>query len=617
MWVGVYHLKLAGDFEWLAELGATSNDDDCFPGIEYLDVDGFSDEAVQNFGDENLGTCYPTEEDAMHDLGPIMFKEEHIPEQGNVEIYEDLQELEDFEVEASIISEVDEELHHMIIFNKHKHLENPVLIPGMIFGTNDEFKRMIQSLSIQTQKPIKFTKNEKWRVRAECRVKGCPFVVLCSRYKSTNDLSIKTIKDVHTCGNATRNKMVSVKFLAHKYINKIRREPRIQLHVFMGQVGFKAGCRKFVCLDGCFLKGGFKGQLLAVVGCDADNGIYPVAWAIVEVENTPTKGLENAIAAELPYAEHRLCMKYLHANWSKRYSRKTFKDLMWEAARACNVDYFESIMEKIKAISVDAYEALNKIQRSKWTRCAFKPTSNCPMLVNNWAEAFNKVILKAREQPIITLLNNIHNTIMNRLQQEHVSKSKWQGKVCPRVDELLKLREKHTKAYITRPSGIPRYSVSTGAHSFVVDIAANVCSCGLWQLSGVPCIHGVCVYQSHNKDPRQYVHKDFSTKTFLEVYNHFLEPIRGASNWPKTNYPDILPPNIRVPKRKRHIDVYELQNKVEKVAEERVKKAKNTGNVVYKTTRKGGEVHCKHCGRAKHNARTCPLKKLNNRASSS
>ncbi|GAA0173937.1 hypothetical protein LIER_27437 [Lithospermum erythrorhizon] len=42
------------------------------------------------------------------------------------------------------------------------------------------------------------------------------------------------------------------------------------------KMGFLAGCHIFVCLDGCFLKGAFKGQLLAAVALDADNGIYPV-----------------------------------------------------------------------------------------------------------------------------------------------------------------------------------------------------------------------------------------------------------------------------------------------------------------------------------------------------
>lgn len=49
--------------------------------------------------------------------------------------------------------------------------------------------------------------------------------------------------------------------------------------------GFLAGCRRVVGLDGCFLKGAFKGQLLCAIGRDANNQMHPIAWAIVEVES--------------------------------------------------------------------------------------------------------------------------------------------------------------------------------------------------------------------------------------------------------------------------------------------------------------------------------------------
>ena len=45
--------------------------------------------------------------------------------------------------------------------------------------------------------------------------------------------------------------------------------------------GWKEGCRKIIGLDGCFLKGICKGELLCVVGKDANNGIYPIAWVVV------------------------------------------------------------------------------------------------------------------------------------------------------------------------------------------------------------------------------------------------------------------------------------------------------------------------------------------------
>ena len=50
------------------------------------------------------------------------------------------------------------------------------------------------------------------------------------------------------------------------------------------RTGFKMGCRPLICLDGCFLKGEFKGKLLSVVAGDANNNMYSVAFAIVEAE---------------------------------------------------------------------------------------------------------------------------------------------------------------------------------------------------------------------------------------------------------------------------------------------------------------------------------------------
>uniref|UniRef100_A0A1J3G2U0 MULE transposase domain-containing protein n=1 Tax=Noccaea caerulescens TaxID=107243 RepID=A0A1J3G2U0_NOCCA len=47
-----------------------------------------------------------------------------------------------------------------------------------------------------------------------------------------------------------------------------------------------AHCRPIFGIDGCFLKNNVKGQLLAAVGRDANNQFFPVAWAIVQVENT-------------------------------------------------------------------------------------------------------------------------------------------------------------------------------------------------------------------------------------------------------------------------------------------------------------------------------------------
>ena len=49
--------------------------------------------------------------------------------------------------------------------------------------------------------------------------------------------------------------------------------------------GWTVGCRKVIGLDGCFLKGTIKGELLTAMGRDANNQMFPIAWAVINVEN--------------------------------------------------------------------------------------------------------------------------------------------------------------------------------------------------------------------------------------------------------------------------------------------------------------------------------------------
>ncbi|CAI9279346.1 unnamed protein product [Lactuca saligna] len=49
--------------------------------------------------------------------------------------------------------------------------------------------------------------------------------------------------------------------------------------------GWIEGCRRVIGLDGCFLKGVCKGELLCAIGRDANDKIYTIAWAVVNVEN--------------------------------------------------------------------------------------------------------------------------------------------------------------------------------------------------------------------------------------------------------------------------------------------------------------------------------------------
>ncbi|GKA87972.1 receptor-like cytoplasmic kinase 176, partial [Tanacetum coccineum] len=61
----------------------------------------------------------------------------------------------------------------------------------------------------------------------------------------------------------------------------------MRIYICLGALkrGFKEGGRELLGLDGAFMRGQYPGQMLTTVGVDANNGIYPIAYGIVESEN--------------------------------------------------------------------------------------------------------------------------------------------------------------------------------------------------------------------------------------------------------------------------------------------------------------------------------------------
>ena len=49
--------------------------------------------------------------------------------------------------------------------------------------------------------------------------------------------------------------------------------------------GWWTRCRPIIGLNGCFLKGIVKGQVLVAIGKDGNNHIFPIAWDMTEKEN--------------------------------------------------------------------------------------------------------------------------------------------------------------------------------------------------------------------------------------------------------------------------------------------------------------------------------------------
>ncbi|WCJ29554.1 hypothetical protein M5689_011180 [Euphorbia peplus] len=92
--------------------------------------------------------------------------------------------------------------------------------------------------------------------------------------------------------------------------------------------GILAGCRSFIGLDGCHLKGPFGGVLLAAMALDGDKGIFPLAIRVAENESNSSWGFfleslnscigDGSVDNHIPLCRIAkreslmLCMQYFH-----------------------------------------------------------------------------------------------------------------------------------------------------------------------------------------------------------------------------------------------------------------------------------------------------------------
>ncbi|KAK5839088.1 hypothetical protein PVK06_007848 [Gossypium arboreum] len=205
---------------------------------------------------------------------------------------------------------------------------------GMLFKDGKQFKSAIQKYSKECRRQLKFIKNEPRRVVMRCIASpNCPWRIRASYSPLAKCLQINMFQDEHHCLVSFKNKMVTAAMISQHFEATIKDHPKMKLreiqrrcasemhdyahelrskmpvstikmavqrvtadflphfkrfYVFLDGLkrGWKAGCRPFIGLDGCFLKDPCKSEFLTTVGRDANNQMFPIAWAVVEVECT-------------------------------------------------------------------------------------------------------------------------------------------------------------------------------------------------------------------------------------------------------------------------------------------------------------------------------------------
>nr|GEW40924.1 hypothetical protein [Tanacetum cinerariifolium] len=213
----------------------------------------------------------------------------------------------------------------------------------------------------------------------------CPWALQITKVKNTKTWEVRTYTDEHKCLQSREIHAYTSNFLSKGIVDQIEKNPGIlvkalqvelqkkyelklrranpdtiikieverdsdtelntrvfkRICICLGPLekGFMACGRDFLGFDGVFMNGPYPGQLVTAVGLDGNNGIYPLAYAIVEKETTCSwtwfleclgddlgmtkeyiftfisdrqKGLAIAMANVFPCAEHRYYLRHIH-----------------------------------------------------------------------------------------------------------------------------------------------------------------------------------------------------------------------------------------------------------------------------------------------------------------
>ena len=149
--------------------------------------------------------------------------------------------------------------------------ELPCWKPGDIFKDRDFFYEVMRQYAIMTRRRVDVIKNDGKRLRAICKGKACEWYVYARKietHNNTNYVVMNMHRDhAHTCSQVLEQRWLTSKWLAARYMEKIKANPHIPLAAIRQCVdeefGLKVGrmksyCARDMALEGIFGKAGLQ-----------------------------------------------------------------------------------------------------------------------------------------------------------------------------------------------------------------------------------------------------------------------------------------------------------------------------------------------------------------------
>ncbi|XP_015570581.1 uncharacterized protein LOC107260768 isoform X2 [Ricinus communis] len=325
--------------------------------------------------------------------------------------------------------------------------------------------------------------------------------------------------------------------------------------------GFLQGCRPLLFLDGIPLKSKYQGTLLAATAADGNDGVFPVAFAVVDAETDDNwhwfllqlktalstscpitfvadrqKGLKESIADIFKDSYHGYCLRYLteqlirdlKGQFSHEVKRLMIEDF-YSAACALRPEVFQRCIESIKSISLDAYNWIIQSEPQNWAN-AFFQGARYNHLTSNFGEMFYSWASEAHELPITQMVDAIRGKIMELIYTQRAESDLWMTRLTPSMEEKLDKEILKSRSLQVLLSAGSTFEVR-GESVEVLDIDQWDCSCKGWQLTGLPCCHAIAVISCIQRNPYEFCSRYFTIESYRLTYSESVHPIPNV-DWP-------------------------------------------------------------------------------------
>ncbi|XP_057958959.1 uncharacterized protein LOC131151661 isoform X1 [Malania oleifera] len=319
--------------------------------------------------------------------------------------------------------------------------------------------------------------------------------------------------------------------------------------------GFQQGCRPLLFLNSTPLNSKYQGVLLAATAADGDDGVFPVAFAVVDAESDENwhwflmelksavsasrpitfvadfqNGLKESLAEIFGNGFHGFCLRFLAEKLNKdlkgqfsHEARRLMVQDFYAAAQAHGLEAFQQCTESIKSISLEAFNWVIQSEPDHWANAFFRGARYNHM-TSNFGQMFYSWVSEANELPITQMVDVLRGKMMELIYTRRVDSSQWVTRLTPSKEEKLQKETSTAQSLQVLLSHGNTFEVR-GETVDVVDIDHWDCSCRGWQLTGLPCCHAIAVFECIGRSPYDYCSRYFTVESYRLIYAESIHPV--------------------------------------------------------------------------------------------